>query len=385
MLLDYILHTNVANGLDVIDKVRQYAVSKGWTQEEWRSGYDWDENPLYPGTDPINRYAWTAYTGCCYLHLTSTGYGTTPLNVRLAITHQASYSQVWNWFVGALHDPDDAYTSTNDGTSQLHPYIQRASTGIFTQSSPTERGPGMDLGNAVIDRVWIFGDSKWICCVLDMDGVQCQAFHFGQFEMFESSPTCGSVFGFQAQKGSIAEPTRWEYHDVSDGTTDNPARGVCWWPGTFAVYLTRYQSTLEILYDDVDSTGISHLQSSGTVNIVCNLFIPYGSGPHEYSTYDRMRKYCNRVSSTVSSTSFPNYLKTLNLNTYSGKRPMAKVVYAVLSSNDGSWIPICKSGAYIVNFSGLDIGEVLTYGSQEYICFPLAHITDEFGFAIRIA
>lgn len=371
MLLDYQTHLNVSGGVDLVDKIRSFAVSKGWVQEEWRSGYDWLEDPEENG-----HYIWTASSNCCYLCLSSSGYGSTSLIIGIAITHSS------------IGDGEDYLhisvktSTTYSAYNSLHPFCQN----VLSPNSLVynrERYSGMHLGTANIDRIWIFGDSKYIAMIADMDGTFCNALHFGQLEMFESSPTNGAMYGFTYQYYG-GEAFTWQDHMTEDSRGEF---GVPWWPSVYSLYLQQRQSSMDICWDDVDADGTTSINSGiPYTTIGCNIYLPY-SGPGALQNVRPYQYYCNDLYGRETNilVTLPNLIPAINLNAFSNKRTMLKPIYFKVSSIDSSMVPICKGNYYFMMFSGLEIGETLTYGTEQYLVFPLSGITCPYGVAFRIA
>jgi hypothetical protein len=75
----------------------------------------------------------------------------------------------------------------------------------------------------------------------------------------------------------------------------------------------------------------------------------------------------------------------VNLNTWSGKRPLIKPTFWGESRTTGQVRPIGTFPLYYAVFSGLTIGEELDYGGETYMFFPHSYYFREYGFAFRIA
>jgi len=373
MILDYITHVNVPDGVEAMDYVRQFAVSKGWSQIEWRKWFDWE----YNSTLGVNE--WSSDSSAAYLCLQSSGYGSTVLRFKMALT-LGRRTHVHHYF--HIAGVSNTTYVSGDSSYRLHPYCQYALTSPkLTTDYPYERDPAMDLSYSTIDKMWIFGDDKWICAFVDFDGNNVHAFHFGQFEMFETAPTSGMVFGHHTQYSTSVAPVLYEHHNVS--STDS---GSAFWPKVYSTYLSRRVSSMDFCYDTSGSgNGASHIfAASPYITLACNV-TPRYSGWNGVGA-GRIWDYVSglQLLTTDPNTSIPNLINAVSPNTYSNRRVMMKPVFFTY---DGAttYVPFCKANYYIIPWGGLSIGEILTYGTEQYVAFPLGHITDPYGVAIRIA
>ena len=50
------------------------------------------------------------------------------------------------------------------------------------------------------------------------------------------------------------------------------------------------------------------------------------------------------------------------------------------------WVHLGKAWVYRIDTEGLEIGERVKYGSEEFLCFPNGRVNERFkGFAVQIA
>jgi hypothetical protein len=376
MILDYTTHVNVADGHDAVDKIRAYAVSKGWTQQAWQANMNW--------TGTTGNYNFTSQSGSCYLCLTSTGYGTTSLIARMCI-HPGKYTP-WlgeDYFYVAM-----ANSTSIDYTTVIHPWAQYSITNPEQRNNAAYSGHGMHLGKTSIQKMWIFGDSKWIMAVFNYDGSHCCALHFGQMEMLVDNPSqgqCRGVHHLFYNNNQWWPPVYSDFLSYPASGTASYYVGSPFWPRSPIYSNYNYIITsFDIAYSDNNTVPYSNQGLSSTY---CNRIQPNISthGGADYSTKNLYYNYDTPGFSSNLTSNFPDLSLALNLNTYSNRRVMIKPVYAVQSRVDSTYRPVTRGNYYLTRFNGLTIGQQLAYGTEQYLVFPVWHISEPFGFALRIA
>ena len=347
-------------GYDTIDKVRTFAVSQGWVQNQWLTGTDWDDSSPYGFT--------VSDSNACFLELSSGGYGTgggtQDLEVRIQHTRSNYGEQEHYLFLNMTNGGD--YT-----VQQALPWAQNGRTAVNLYNYYTN-DMGMHIGDATYDDLWIFGDDKFIIASLSMDGIFCQQFLFGSMHMFEDNPTEGACRGLHMMTRQYPdeEAPMWQYW--SDDNIGYPAH----WPGFRGIYADARLPTFDIYWD-----GGSAILPHNAFSLGCNLWLQdtfADSGPTP--------RYLQGAGDSQSGNFvFLNVGECLKANYYSNKRPMLRMVYFGKRSSDSVWVPICKSPYYFLETAGLTIGETLTYGSEEFIVFPVGPYYSPIGIAVQIA
>jgi hypothetical protein len=369
MLLDYVTHINVADGNDLLDKIRQFAVTKGWVQEEWQSQMGWEGSG--------SSYGFVSDTDCAFLCLSTTGYGTTPIIVKIYLGHGGPGTNI-NSLNGVYLYTAMCESATIDYTSDVYPYVHNCISTPYQQINNSYNTKcsfaGLNVSKTeTINQVWIFGDDKWICAVVNYDGYNCHQIHFGQFEMFEANPYQGMVCGWTAQCKYNTSPTTYLHHYPAEGQI-----GSAWWRVCGSLGSNHYVGNGDLCYSDDDSypknTVRNILHATQVAMYGCNLYPATIGSTRERTDYKQ----------SLTKAGF-NLEKAIRLNAHGSARIMSKIAYFAQSRIDSTYIPVCKSSIYLTRFDSLAIGEVLTYGAEEYMFFPLAHITDTWGIAFRIA
>lgn len=363
-VLNYAHHQNVNGGIDTLDKVRTFAVAQGWTQEQWIDGYRWDTSSPFGFT--------VADANAGLLELSSNGYGSQTLECRMQIVYSSGRGVYYlnMGMTDGTHWTDQQYPE---------PWAQNNKTYRLSESDGYTTEPAMHIGTATYDDLWIFGDDKWICAVLSMDGVYVQYFHFGSMHMFEDTPTQGDCRGMTMHTlyNTDHEWYRWDDLNASlNKCTTLPA----WWPGFRSMDGAGWVhwAVFDFYWDSSSAIG-----DSGSTYIVGNIF-PYDDYGDADQTYLRAGL---GIGATNGGYNYPfmNLGECLQNNVYSNKRVMMRQVYTARRSSDGLWVPVCKTPCYFLNPAGLSIGETLTYGSEQFMCFPIGPYYSEIGVAFQIA
>lgn len=344
-VLNYVHHINVNGYIDTLDKIRQFAVAQGWTQEVWQSGYRWDM---------ISPYGFTIVdANHGYLCLSVTGYGTQSLIVRMESFLDTEGRDTLNMCMA-----DSAVVDLE----QTHPYAQHRIT--HGNSDFQSSIGGMNIGEAVYDDLWVYGDSKWIGASLSMDGVFCQHLHFGSFHMFDASPTQGQTVGLTLHLGDVpwsswatnlqVSPPYWNGYrgQYFGGGGRNTTAHDIYWGGRSCFYSTtvNYKRSNIFPWDDVNLAD-TYLWAGGAFGNDCYL----------------------------------NLGAALRANNFGGKRLLLRQVHFIQRSSDSLYEPVCKTPIYFLNFSGLTIGEVITQGSEQFMTFPFGPYSSRLGLAVQIA
>lgn len=354
MLLDYTTYNNVSGANDFFDKLRLWAVSKGWYQEEWRTGYLWDSNNH-----------WVSDSRGRFLILSKSGYGTQNLIVSLATSIESTY----NCFgiTGCMR----SQVSYNDTSESKHPVGQNSICGgVHNQSSgyysnKESQTGGFDLGESfTIPKVWFFAGPHWIAAFAKMNDEFCQWLHFGSCEMFEDSPTLGQCFGMYSRIYNYTGQGYqypWEWTNYQYGLST----GYYMSPGSVSyvgLYATNRWCGFDMYYDGHGFYNTSHtLGAQGRSN--CHQSFAY-----MISTYPPLL----------------DVSVALKANHYSAKRPMIKPTFSYERASDSIYVPIAKAPFYIMNTAGLQIGQQLDFDGSSYLAFPTPTIYNTHGIAICI-
>jgi len=359
-VLNYVYHQNVAGGRDTLDKVRTFAVAQGWTQEEWVDGYAWDDSSPFGFT--------IVDADAAFLELSSGGYGsgsgTQNLVARLEhlqIPTCSNHRLMLNMTNGS------AYTLQSDS-----PIVQNQATSVGC--SRYYLYGAMHIGEATYDDLWLFGNDKVIVGILSMDGIYVQHFWFGSFIPFEDDPTEGAGRGLHMNTREYPDDTcpEWQYWSEDGGQIG----WAPYFPGFRSLYAGNRIPAIDFYWD-----GASIIQPYNACSLNINLWLD-DTG----QTTDKTPVYLSGIfDSQTGYEVFLNVGPCLRTNSYSNKRPMLRAVYFGKRSSDSVWQPFCKTPFYFLNTAGLTIGQTLTYGSEQFLCFPIGPYHSPIGVGMQIA
>lgn len=354
-ILNYSVLNSPSGPQAIMNLIRTFAVAQGWVQDEWRPDESWD------ATTP---FGWISNTGNAdWLQLTSTGYGSQ--NLIVALDRQYSGIQM------------SMRTQTSYSTIDTRPVLQNPLMRTIYggdwrfQSNPTEYDCdwGWQLDEGSMDKAWVFGNEKFILCVVSIDGLYYTHMFFGSLEIWEDNPTQGEFYGYQA----IAEAynyryrTAWTWHSGATyfAPAFSPRRQYFGATGS-----TLYHYTTHIYYDNREITSST---IGSTVAYYMKQTIRKGYMiPQYYNPFqgDANRGYGQDV---------------LTYNGYSGRRPLLKDVHFYVRQSDSVICPLGTSWVYFFDNTGVEPGSTLTYGTKQFIVFPIKTYADSCGFAVRIA
>lgn len=380
MLLNYAKYTSVAGCNGLLSNLRTFATTYGWTVPAygWQPAKMWGADLV---TDPSgDTYDWVvAASSYASLYLNHTGYGG-QTNKFLLNSH------AWTDATPRLYVvPIDGYYGSSRTLSQAsgtQPYRQ---IGNF-RSIPKNVG-GMDCGDHadIMDELYLFGDEHFLMAVLNMDGVFCQFIQIGQHEMFDTSTTNGCCYGFFGQYGYGQDGT-WQQH--ADSSNSQLDRGSAFFPATVSSGSSPDTPiiTADIQWDDSQSENRPLTEYWYTTGFVLDKRLMvgfYGStGVGEPSSVWTQWTYA--LGSLKGTSSF-DVAPLLNVNNWSGRRMLMKAVNYGQSRVDDTWKPIGRTPYYFLPFTGLSIGETISYGSEEYMVFPIGRVDWKWGVAFRVA
>jgi hypothetical protein len=329
-IVNKVSFTNVAGGADVLDKIRTTAVSWGWTQFEWIPDVVFDA---------VNN-VWATDVNGGYLALTSPGQGgSQDLIAKLHV--EEMYDHPGEYAMGVGMCDSTAY----DLTSTTFPAFQNAVT--TTTSIPSRNVYAWSLPTANIPEIWIIGNSQYIYVVANLDGVFHTMLEFGSYEMRLASPL--------AQSGSITTATVVY--------TDNP-------------WHHYVNSSPDGVGGLVGIPSVTHWAGGA----------PYWEGANiaQASIYRTPGYVGNLIDGAVGNIT-NNYTKLFNTGDNSGRRLMMRNTVLYIRPSDGLLVPVAETYGSVFNGFGLEPGQSLFYGTDEYIIFPCCSILSICWIAFRIA
>lgn len=315
-VLNYEFHENLADHHELLEKLKDFAVSEGWTATVFQQNVEWAN--LGGGT-----YGWD--TGSeTFLMLNSTGYGSQDLQFRFrGEADGGEPTHEWIQCYGYVG------STSLDTSVATHP-VQQTTIGTRWSLSGSTSFPSQ-----TIPKTWLFGNDKFLLVVCQVDNLFVKTLAFGSVELFDSSETEGNLFLHQDSSLPETAGNYWFNYN------------------TLVVFDTATDDFL--LFDGSKDDCRTSFTFNASNNHVNGAFYSYGQA-------------VNRN------------------NSVSARRPMYKQDYFALDSGDGRWVHLGKAWVYRIDTEGLEIGERVKYGSEEFLCFANGRVNERFkGFAVQIA
>lgn len=192
----------------------------------------------------------------------------------------------------------------------------------------------LSIPTGTIPAVWFFGNSKFIFVVIKCDSTYCNFLSFGSLELIY-------------------------------GTGETEAQ----WSG--------YSNTTQTNRKWYDKNDECPLDKAGS-NI-------YYNGTNKNSS-DSGWDFMFTTGNGITNGKFGTYANMVVKNEYSDVRPLWKQMMWMKDTVDGLWFPLGFSPVYRIWHEGLQIGEKVTYGEDEYLTFPMCRLNErQYGIAIQIA
>jgi hypothetical protein len=326
-LLNYAYHANPSDHHDVLNKLKSFAVSIGWT-----SDYYYDTNIDWGSTGGTPPYGFiSGGRSMCQLYSTGYGVANADLIVRYACNIDSGDPQ-HEWFIQYGVKPGERTLDYYDSNGPL-----TESQGIFSDYiyGYNSMSPG------TMNAVWFFGTTKILIMVISVDTSFCYYTVFGFPELFdETDPgviySCGSCF-------------------------QNSVSKVYWYNAN------NQRSEYRLPWQFIGSGGPT-----------CNAWGVRNSseGP--------TRRYGTSCNTDVSAGYFAECRRAVRLNSWTGKRTMIKPIEFYYNPTAGVWYPLGTWPFYYIPFAGFSMGDTVTYGAEEYLVFPDCFASRQNGIAFRI-
>lgn len=321
-IMTYEVHSNLASPSAFIDKLKDFAITCGWTLFEQYKDLAWS---FSGGSYGFN----SASAGENYIELHTTDYGGNTLKYRIKCRNTASASSD-NIFIDAgLHkytaDADKWNTASGD-----HPYIRSKNEASIWYDTFACKATN-------IPTVWFFGNSKVLYWVIKYDATYCDTFGTGILEMLDTTEGLG-----------------WWMYD------DNQSAPI------WSLKSLNYNGlVLQKIRPGTSINDMAHSTSAGWVR--------------------KDWYFVKNTVSTAGSSQFYGAEKLMNNNPFSSIKPAFQNYFFYNENGAGIWRPYAKNWHVHLNTYGLLIGEQIKYGNEKYITFPyFTQNVDYMGHAFRI-
>jgi len=261
-----------------------------------------------------------------FLQLSSIGYGSQDMIFRFKWEGTGVDSEAELCYLTGI-EPGQG---TPNNTLSTHPVLQDD----YTQA----RYSKCSLPPGATTALWVFGNDKFIIAINQINETFLMAFYFGTIELFDPSETeCFMCTGSHYSGSGFYE--WYEAEDVSQHFVSP------WVQSLLANYPFWY-------YDGGSSGDVA-----------------YNVQHHESGSY---HGEFNVLDNAVAR------------NNFTGKRTLIKPTVYFKRDSDSLWFPAGTFPFYIIDYTGLTIGQTLTYGSEEYLCFPDWFSSRRYGTAFRV-
>lgn len=326
-LLNYQVHYNPTSHKDVLSKFRAFALAQGWTIDKYETSKDW----LWDGA----KYDWLA-GNTDFLQIYSNGYGSQDLIFRFHFEGTGVDGQSEGSYITGIN-PNER---TPDDQISTKPYLQdeyMGSRNVNTNTLP----PGAHVA------LWLFGNDKHLIAVDQVSASIVIMWFVGTFELF--NPGMATVAFCRATFIYTSGATVWKWYQAES------------YPNQYVSPWDTYSSSASYSYY------------------------------HQY-WWDGAWQNGERIKPNISFNGsdavqlhvFNSLSRAVRANTFTGKRVLIKPTYFGKRVSDDVWMPIGTLPFYRIESSGLQIGESVTYGSEEYLVFPNTFPSRKYGQAFRI-
>ena len=325
-LLSYAVYYNPTSHKDVLSKFRAFALARGWTIDKYETSKDW----LWDSGN--SKYDWLAGTSD-FLQIYSNGYGSQTLVFRFHFEGTGADGQSeWCYVTGI--NPSNR---TPDDQSSVVPRIQNTYNGTRMRYHSLPSGTDVAL--------WLFGNDKFLIAVDQVASNVVLIWYVGTFELFQS--TMATV--------AMARATY----------ANTGASGISKW------YEAETYPSFFVSPWDNWGVNLSYYSHGWWDGLVVN--------------GDSLRPNIAFAGDGVKTwLAFNEVAHAVRANNFTGKRTLIKQVYFGQRQSDGLWMPIGTAPFYRIEFAGLQIGENIKYGSEEYLVFPNTFSNSKYGNAFRI-
>jgi len=320
----YTVHTLPTSAKDALSKLRSFMITQGWTSEEYQTSVDW-------ASDGDGTYSWHAGSDD-FLQISSDGYGSQVLRVRILVEYDSGYANHYRWHCHVI----DPTAGSN--------YLDTTSTNPVDQDRMGDRANynWMSVPSGSFNELYLFGNDKWILIGFRCTSTTYITCHFGTPELYS------------------------EYQDTTE---------IAWGPAC----ASRVDN--DFYWDELDS-GL-HTNRFFTPFVLTTAFdLVWWRAASRDSGYMRYNIYTNTANGLAEF--WNDLLDVVQVNSWTGKRIMQQPLVLLLNTSS-VWEPVGHHPCHFIRMSGLSLGETLTYGTEQYMCFPVPVYGAATGHAIRIA
>jgi len=319
-LLNYAYYANPTSHHDVLTKLRTFALAQGWTSDYYHS-----ESVEWAATGGSPAYDFIGGAESA-LGLWSNGHGLQDLIVRFRCTQSGVDPQNETMYCAGIQP---GTSRVPDGGQSAQPHAQ---TGYYTHS----RYATHSMSPGTMHGVWFFGNAHFIYMVLAPDSSFCTFLLFGTPSLFK--PTDKGVY-------LVTGGTYFDYY-------------VYWYDawGAQSKYALAHERTANTSY--------------------------YNSWDANYDR--RLPTWRNSTYVNATTVIYNTLYYAIQLNSWTGKRTMIQPMVYMMRYPDSVYYPLGTWPVFLIPFTGLGMGDILTYGAEQYMVFPDSFNVRQNGIAFRI-
>jgi hypothetical protein len=336
-------YLSVVSAADYFDKMRNFLVSTlGWTENlYYNANRQWDTTNPYTG--------WEAGTHS-WLDITSAGHGSQQLRFCMYLTPLTGDATTSNLYVGASRNASTYATNT-----PTNPIGQSA----FCWSSAGTANNNISLPQGAIYAAYFFGNAYCFYSVIQTSSGSNIVWGFGSPTLLNTARTDAQHLYMPHISANFSADYKW--NSANQAALYYSRCGL-----DFPAYVSFGQPA-NCFYAYIEGAG--RTQTTSPDYYLLNTCIPMTSG--------------------VSYTSVPGaYFDVMNsavqLNTYNTIRPIIQPKVYYKDSITAKWECVGTQPWGNIWFAGLNIGEVLVYGAEQYVAFPNRIGADTYGKVFRV-
>lgn len=319
--VDYEVYTSIPttnNYSVVLENLADFAEDHGWTVDELKVGYNWG-----------NFGGWVTGTeSFLQMHCN---------DILRPITWRFRTAAVTGGNYYAADYCGDVHRIYNSSTA-THPINQNTALSTNMQGFKIA-----SLNNALSQ--WIFGNNRWLFMVIQLNAIACSSIFFGIPNLLNNSSTVGHMIW-----KTCVDPTYNYLGNIPIGNN--------YWPSS-----ERLAGPWSTQLSGGPGTGFAG-QVTTSLYGFCGSNIRYLS-----------------VAGTTGQYSGKGFLmqRLLQLQSWSGKRFIVVPLVYSHPAPTNTFSPFAYMPIGMVKFAGLEIGQSLFYGSEEYKVFPFNSEFNEAG------
>lgn len=322
MILNEQIYYSVAGMADALDKLRKFALARGWTIDYWQPSSAWDT------TTP---FGWIAGDET-NLQMFSNGYGNQGMVYRMRAKPTGVTDPAESKFYSAITQTADR----NHSLITTHPMSQDTLLPLTSytnwQSTPV----------STFDSVYFYGNEKFISMTLKVTSMSVITYLFGTIELFRSWESYVNGLYFLWSSGSnYSYNTNYKWYNIDS----NPQ----FW------YLPGAALSYRVSFEQLSGTLANNYQPTGTIAI--------GS---EVGGFNRMMDF-------------------LWFNTFTDKRLAFQQTIFVKDPVGGTYYPCGRAPFAYINGTNLTFGQTVNFGTEVYKCYPAINIPNPIWVAYRTA